>query len=178
MAVKTRMTAGEFFELPESNLPIELLHGEVVVSPTPVPGHQALVLQLALVIRELGKDGTVYVAPLDVHLDDENVVQPDVLWISPTGGCEVGEKHLTGAPDLVVEVLSPSSAQRDKVTKFRLYETSSVREYWIVDPAAQYIEVFQAVNEKFQLAGVFAPGETFDSSVLLRHPVDVSLIFS
>jgi Uma2 family endonuclease len=178
MAVQTRMTASEFLNLPESNLPVELIDGEVVMSPTPVPGHQTLVLQLAIVIRSLGEEGKVYVAPLDVYLDDDNVVQPDVLWIGPASRCEIGEKHLSGAPDLVVEVLSPSTAQRDKITKFRLYEKHGVREYWIVDPTAQYIEVFNREETRFQLEGIFAPGETFPSKVLFERAVDVSVIFA
>ena len=82
-----------------------------------------------------------------------NAVQPDVLWNSPASRCVlVDDAYFRGAPDLVVEVLSPSTALRDKQTKFRLYEKYGVREYWIVEPTAQYVEVWALVEAKFVAA--------------------------
>ncbi len=81
MAVQTRMTANEFLTLPETNLPTELINGEVIMSPSPEVYHQDVVLEVALLLRQRVPNGKVHIAPLDVHLDDNNVVQPDGLKV-------------------------------------------------------------------------------------------------
>ena len=168
MAVQIHMTAAEFFELPESNLPCELIDGEVIQMPSPVPEHQDVVLSSAVVIKQKAKTlgGRVFIAPLDVHLDEANVLQPDVMWIAPESQCEVGEKRLSGPPDFIIEVLSPGSAWQDKRVKFRLYERFGVREYWIINPTERLIEVWQHVNHAFVLVNVYAQNEIFESPLL------------
>jgi Uma2 family endonuclease len=140
MAVQTRMTAKEFLELPESNQFIELIHGEVIVigSPTPTPVHQRVVFRVGFLLEPLSQKhgSTVYVAPLSVYLDDENILEPDVMHIAPNSKCTIGEKYLIGTPDLVVEVFSSSTALRDKTNKFRLYEKHGVRKYWMLGAVA------------------------------------------
>lgn len=151
---KTRMTAAKFFELPESNSPIELLNGELVVSPTPIPHHQDAVGNTFVLLKQIAKTvgGKAYVAPLEIYFDDDNVPQPDVMWIAPTNLQVIGEKRLEGAPDLIVEVLSPGTAKNDKETKFRLYEKYGVCEYWIVDPVHQLVDVWVAGRRAFRMA--------------------------
>lgn len=177
---KIRMTAAEFFELPESNSPIELLNGELVVSPTPIPLHQDVTLNTATLLKQIAKvvGGKVYVAPLEVYFDDDNVPQPDVMWIAPTNLKVIGEKRLEGAPDLIVEVLSPGTAKNDKETKFRLYQKYQVREYWIVDPVHQLVDVWSLVEGRFVWQGAYGVGDTFNSSVLGGQSIEVTLIFS
>lgn len=180
MAVQTRMTAKEFLELPESNQFIELIHGEVIMSPTPVPRHQIVIAELIFMLKQLAKThgGTVIGAPMSVYLDDENIPEPDVMWIARNSKCTIGEKYLIGAPDLVVEVFSPSTALRDKTDKFRLYEKYGVREYWMLDAVAEYIEVWQAENGKFVQKGVYGPGATFTPAVFPGETIDVAAIFN
>lgn len=175
--IKTRMTATEFLELPETNLPTELINGEVFRMPAPQLSHQDVVLMLAIFLKQKLATGKVYVAPVDVYLDDENVIQPDVLWISPDNQqcVSVEGKYLRGAPDLVVEVFSPGTARRDKRDKFRLYQKYGVREYWMVDPIEQFIEVLQLLKGKFALLDVYGPGEVFTSPLI--GEVDVNAIF-
>jgi Uma2 family endonuclease len=115
---------------------------------------------------------------LSVYLDDENIPQPDVIWIAPNSKCTIGEKYLIGAPDLVVEVFSPSTALRDKTDKFRLYEKHGVREYWMLDAVAKYIEVWQLENGKFVQKGVYGPGATFTPAVFPGETIDVAAIFA
>ncbi|MCK6577875.1 MAG: Uma2 family endonuclease [Anaerolineae bacterium] len=113
--------------------------------------------------------GKVYIAPLDVVLDDANVVQPDVLWIAPEGAhCSVDETtgRLRGAPDLVVEVLSPTSGYRDRRTKFRLYELHDVREYWLVDPREKLITVWTLREGRYELLDTYAENETFTAPLV------------
>jgi Uma2 family endonuclease len=120
--------------------------------------------------------GKIYVAPVDVYLDDANVVQPDVLWVAPGSACVPFEgKYLRGAPDLVVEVLSPGTARRDKKAKFDLYEKHGVREYWLIDSGAKLLEAWQLKDSRFIRLDVFGPGDQFDSPLL--GPIDVSAIF-
>jgi Uma2 family endonuclease len=174
MAVQTKMTADEFLQLPESQTLTELIDGDVIVAPAPELGYQDSVLASASFIKVLAQAGKVYIAPVDVHFDDGNVVQPDVMWLSPDSACFPAEgKRLIGAPDLIVEVLSPSTALRDKGVKFRLYEQYGVREYWLIDPAARYVEVWWRDGEKFALQGVFGEAETFASVVLGEKVVEV-----
>src|SRR5215831_11445086 len=106
MAVHTRkMTAREFMALPVSNLPHELIHGEEIMSPSPSAKHQRALFRLAKLIERLIPNGEIIIAPMDVYLDDDNVVQPDILWIAENSKAKwVEDKYVTGAPDLVVEI--------------------------------------------------------------------------
>jgi Uma2 family endonuclease len=122
----------------------------------------------------------VVISPMDVHLDDENVVQPDVFWVSGADSlCKLGEDgHWHGAPDLVVEVLSPSTALRDHGVKFALYERFGTREYWLIDPEGEFVEVFHREGEIFRRFGVFGREDVFALSVLLDVTVQVSALFA
>lgn len=169
---KTRMTAAEFAQLDETSLPMELIHGEVFVSPAPKDPHQDCVLLLgSWFLREVVPHfpgSAVKIAPLDVYFDDENVLQPDVFWIhGAESKCKLGDDgYWHGAPDLVVEVLSEGTRKHDKKTKFELYERHGVREYWIVDPVDLLVEVFTLAGGRYQLFGVYDISETFTSPLL------------
>lgn len=166
--VRTRMTAAQYFELPETNQPMMLLNGEVIEMPSPTFEHQTTVLRLGAWLlqrcSEIG--GSAVIAPMDVYFDEANIPQPDVMWVAPNSQCVIEQKRLVGAPDLIIEVLSPSTALYDKRDKFRLYEKHGVREYWLVDPALKLIEVWQLVDGKFMLLDVYGAGETFTSPLL------------
>jgi Uma2 family endonuclease len=172
-----RMTAAEFLELPEMNLLIELINGEVIMSPTPVPAHQRSVLRLARMIEDVIPNSEVFIAPMAVHLDEANVVEPDVLWVREYGRCRVLEKYLEGVPDLVVEVLSPGTARRDRREKFDLYERFGVSEYWLVDPEAQFIEAWRLEDGRFARQGVYGPGERFECAVLGGKLIEMDPVF-
>lgn len=177
--ISTRTTAAEFALLPESSERVELIHGELVYMPTPKDAHQTVVLMIALLLTQITAGrGKVKISPLDVYFDDENVLQPDVFWVSgPESKCQLGaDDYWHGAPDLVVEVLSPSTAKHDKEAKFAIYQQTGVREYWIADPANRYIEPFALQNSTFASLGTFILGEMFTSPVL-GQAVDISLIF-
>ncbi|MCD4684544.1 MAG: Uma2 family endonuclease [Anaerolineae bacterium] len=175
----TRMTATEFLALPESIHLTQLLRGEMSVTPAPTAKHQRLVLEIAIVIKNLKLAGVAYIAPMDVRLDDTSVVQPDVMWVAAgnTQCVLVDDKYWQGAPDLVVEVLSPATARQDRGVKFDLYQQHGTREYWIIDPAAEYVEVWRHDGEQFARGGVFGPDDTFTSDVLGGNAVNVSALF-
>lgn len=176
--VQTRMTAAEFLALPETNLPTELINGELIAMPAPALLHQRALLRLIALLQSLITGGELFFAPVDVYLDDLNIVQSDALWITPnnTTCVSVEGKYLRGAPDLIVEVLSPGTARRDRRDKFRLYQKYGVRECWMLEPHEQFIEVWQLVNGKIILLDVFGPDEVVTSPLL--GSVRVQAIFS
>jgi Uma2 family endonuclease len=142
MVATTRVSPEAFRQLPETMEPIELIDGEIIVRPSPVNKHQEIIgdtyVFLSVLIRGHVIEGEVVVSLMDVWLGD-HCVQPDVFWVSgPESRCQLGEDgYWYGAPDLVVEVLSPSTAYRDRGVKFRLYEEHGAREYWLIDPDGQ-----------------------------------------
>lgn len=171
-----KMTASEFLALPVSNLHHELINGEEIMSPAPTGKHQRCVFRAAKLVERLIPSGEVFIAPVDVYLDDENIVQPDVLWVATGSSCTwVEDKYLRGAPDLVVEVFSPGTVRADRKDKFRLYEKFGVREYWMVDPDEKLLEIWQLQGGRFALVDVFGPGDTCQSPLL--GVVDLSAIF-
>jgi Uma2 family endonuclease len=176
-----RMTAAEFetFQA-ESDERIELINGEIIVSPTPVPKHPGDQFNISFLLGKLLPivGGRVYTAPLEVYLDKDNRPQPDVMWIAPDSRCVIAEKRLEGPPDLIVEIISPSTERQDRVKKLHLYEHYGVREYWIVDYEPGLIEVWVLLNDKYERQGICEPGDEFTSPVLSGQTIDVSAIFA
>jgi len=176
---RTHVTLDEFKALPESLDHIELIAGELIVSPTPKYKHQNIVLNGATELRKL-PSGKAVVSPMDVYLDDENVVQPDVFWVSGEDSlCKLGaDGYWHGAPDLVIEILSPSTAKRDHGDKFELYQRFGTREYWLIDPEAEFVEVFHRENNAFVRYGVFGREDAFALSVLPNVILQASALFA
>jgi Uma2 family endonuclease len=160
------MTAEDYFALPETLDRTDLIQGELIVSPAPTPEHQDIAFLIATVMNQVKKAGKVVVAPIDVHLGGKTVFQPDVMWLAPDSQCTQTPRYYQGAPDLVVEVLSPSTALRDKSVKFDLYEQFGVREYWLADYNAELIEIYVLAEGKFQRVGAYGFDETFESPLL------------
>jgi Uma2 family endonuclease len=155
-------------ELPESNLPIELWDGELVMSPTPTPSHQTIVMRLTFFLDEFvrtTKAGTVFVSPLDVVLSEHRVIQPDLFFIS-NANRGIIQTHIRGVPDLAVEVISRGSWKRDRVEKKALYEQVGIAEYWIVDPESRSIEVFALTKGVYQLHSRAVDAELAKSKLL------------
>lgn len=158
------MTADEFLALPESNTRIELIAGVVVVPPSPDYTHQAIQREVMRVLLTTSA-GEVLNAPMDVWLDDESVVQPDVLWLAPDTACTI-DRIVRGAPDLVVEILLPGTAKHDWQDKFALYEKHGSREYWIIDPRNHTLDQFVRQGDRFVHRGTFTVTDTLHSDLL------------
>lgn len=155
-------------ELPESNLPMELWDGEIIMPPTPNADHQDIVFNFARELRDFvvaKKLGKVFLSPLDVILSPHRTVQPDVFYIAKAQLSLVKDR-VRCAPDLAVEVVSEGSWRRDHVDKKGLYEQFGVREYWIVDPEAQTMEVFALEKDAFKLHSKAGSEETARSKLL------------
>lgn len=178
MVEKYKMTAAEFFELPESNLPVELIEGEAIMSPAPLLEHQRTSRRILLVLESLIPSGELFYSPIDVYFDEDNVPQPDIVWVAANSRCVFTEKRLVGPPDLIVEILSPGTERRDRQAKFNLYQKFGVREYSLVHPQEQYVEVWRLENGVFVHQGIFGPDETFKSEVLGGKTVDLQAIFT
>jgi len=150
---KARYTYDDYQQLPEG-APYELINGHLLMSPSPSVQHQRLVFRLGSDLNEhiqaVGKGGEVLLSPMDVHLSDDTVVQPDVLYVSPARSDRIDEQEINGAPDLVIEVASPSTSHLDAFDKKQLYEAHGVREYWIVDPDTETVEVYQNTDDGFR----------------------------
>ena len=147
----------------------ELLHGELVMAPAPREIHQYALINLIIEIGAFVKKhnlGDVYSAPTDVVLSDLNVVQPDLLFISNERAHIITPENIQGAPDLVVEILSPSTAERDRSVKSDLYAEHGVHEYWIVAPDARTITVFLLDEGAFEEVDTYSEGETLTSPML------------
>jgi Uma2 family endonuclease len=166
-------------EMPESNLPTELWDGELVMSPAPSFFHQEIVTRFFKLLDafvEKGRAGKVSLAPLDMILAPRRAVQPDVVFISNERRGIIGDK-LSGAADLVAEIISPESRRRDRFDKRDLYEQHGVREYWLIDPEAQTVEVLHLVRGEYQLAGRWHPGEQAASKLLPGFKAPVGDLF-
>lgn len=142
--VAPRFTYQDYLKLSDDER-YEVIEGELVLVPPPSTLHQGLVMRISQFLYTYVAAqnlGVVLVAPVDVVLSEENVVQPDVLFVTAGRLSIVTEACVAGAPDLAVEILSKSSIERDRTVKRTLYQRYGIKEYWIVDPVGKSIEVF------------------------------------
>ncbi len=147
----------------------ELLEGELALTPALGFSHQYIAANIEAFLRsyvEKNDLGLVLFAPFDVVPAEDVVLQPDVLYLSRERFPLLTEDCLKGMPDLVAEVLSPTSGRRDRLRKSRLYLRYGVREYWVADPAAETVEVFSAGEKGWLLAGVYGPEDSLASPLL------------
>ena len=150
---KKRCTYEDYLKTPEDKR-YELINGELLMTPSPVPNHQRVSGKLEFILRKFITEnnlGEVFYAPCDVYLDNENVVQPDILFISKDRLGIIGEKNIQGPPNLVIEIISEHSVYRDMVQKKRLYARFRVKEYWIVIPEEEEIEVYVLEGNAYRL---------------------------
>ncbi len=149
-----RYTYADYAALPDDGRRYEIIEGELFMSPAPTPDHQEVSGEVEFSLRQHVKKhrlGKVFDAPIDVILDDKNVVQPDILFISRERLEIVGETNIRGAPDLIMEILSPGMAYNDLVTKKDLYAQFGVKEYWLIDPGKRWIEIYTPGEGRYQL---------------------------
>jgi Uma2 family endonuclease len=155
-ALESRISYADLERWPDDGRRYELYDGEVYVVPSPIPLHQMVSARLYLALEEYTRahGGIVLYAPLDIVLTDYDVVQPDLLLFTRERAHLVNPKKVTRqAPDLAIEILSPGTAANDRGRKMRLLARHGVREFWLVDPDAPAIEIYQLAGDDFALSG-------------------------
>jgi Uma2 family endonuclease len=166
-------TYDDYAALPDDGKRYEVIEGELYEMTSPTMRHQDIALWLAMLLRQhvqIRGAGRVFISPLDVVLSATNVVQPDVLFVADADVHRLTAPNIQGAPTLAVEVLS--DARHDRVRKRRLYEQFDVKEYWIVDPHTEQVEVCWPVER------VLRAGDTLTTDLLPGLEIDVATLLS
>ena len=170
---KVRFTRKDYYELPE-DWRGELIEGDLVMLPAPDPSHQMLIGRLHLELCKALPPHRVLLSPTDVDIDDESVLQPDLL-VLPDGVKPTKRPWTIPPPIWVAEILSPSTAHRDRGVKLKIYARKGIREAWILDPDAETIEVHDLAA---RTARTFESTETASSGVLEPFALEVSSFFA
>jgi Uma2 family endonuclease len=174
-----KFTYEDYCLLPEDRR-YEVVDGEPFLTPAPTPNHQDIVLELVTRLREFvnaRKLGRVVLSPCDVLLSKYDILQPDIFFIATGREGIVGEKYIDGAPDLVVEVLSPSTESRDREAKAKRYAIFGVREMWLIDSGSRTIEVLENGGQGFRPHGTFGGSDLVRSTVLPGLDLSAASIF-
>jgi Uma2 family endonuclease len=159
-------TVEEYLQLPEDGNQYEIVGGKLELRPSPTTTHQRISQRLErILIDSCEQEYIILDAPVDVILSDNETRQPDILMVHRSRESIVEEHGVVGPPDLVIEILSPNSAKRDRMMKKESYARFAVPEYWIVDPANLSIEqyVWFRSGEPYQLPNVFGAEDTVRS---------------
>lgn len=179
-AVKEKHTIKDYKLLPEGS-PYQLIEGDLIMTPAPSSFHQIISANLfkkASIFVDERKEGIVLYSPIDIYLNDENVFQPDIVFISKQRRDIIKDDGIHGAPDLVIEILSPSTAYYDIKKKYKIYEKFGVKEYWIVDPEMKSVELFSLTEQgKFLLSADFTNQGTVKSVILSGFEITLEEIF-
>ncbi|MFZ3588752.1 Uma2 family endonuclease [Bacillus sp. DJP31] len=167
----------------------EVLDGKIIsMAPSPLPEHQEISMQLSIEIGSYLRDKVcrAFAAPIDVYLfedsqkkwADENIrnwVIPDLIIVCDPN--KIKRSRILGAPDFVVEIISSSSAKIDRIDKRLAYQRAGVKEYWIIDPANQVVEVYLLKNHSLELHGVYNREETIPVQILEDLSIELALMF-
>ena len=161
-----KLTYEDYVLFPDDGRRHEIIEGDHAVTPAPKTKHQRISGRLFAALNGWSRSrnsGEVFAAPYDVILSDEDIVQPDLVFVTKERSQIVTEDNIRGAPDLIVEIISETTRKRDELTKRKLYERYGVREYWIVDPELETIRIFKRTDR-----GYSAPVEfTREKSAML-----------
>lgn len=176
------LTVQEFLELDifEPGYFYELINGEIVKRASPSTEHQNTSSNLLRIFfRHVPEKtpGRIFHAPYDVYLDEENLVQPDIIFVSQAKPDIVQKGCIEGVPDMLVEILSPGTYKIDRGDKFKLYQRLSVPEFWIVDPRGKTIEVHTLNGGFYDLAFLGEEGGEVESKVLAGLKIKVDEVF-
>ena len=175
---KAGLSYADLQGFPDDNLRRELIGGELVVTPAPSTRHQRVVVALVVALDAYGapRGGQVYPAPTDVYFSDKDVVEPDVLYLKADNAGRIEPRFVRSAPDLVVEVSSPSTRRLELVRKRRLYESYAVPEYWFVDHDAERIEVYRLREGGYGPPVLLERGDLLESTDLPGFSIPVESV--
>jgi Uma2 family endonuclease len=179
---KIVLTYEDYLHLPNDGRRYEILEGELFVSPAPKTRHQIIATNLAETLnRQVRKHklGRVLVAPTDVVLSRTDVAQPDLLFISSQRLKILTEQNVQGAPDLIVEILCEFTEEQDRTLKMQIYARHGVREYWLIDPDREVVEVYEldAKLRTFLHRATYQQDETMSSTLFPKLTVKLSALW-
>lgn len=177
-----KLTYEDYLLIPEDGRRHEIIEGEHYVTAAPFLNHQDLVVELTLRIGGFVKAhrlGRFLIAPTDVLLSPHDIVQPDLLFISNERASIAREKNVQGAPDLVIEILSKSSARLDKILKLKAYERWGVEAYWLFDPFRRGVQPWARAGEALRPQPFLsaAGGDALTSSLLPGFELPLAELF-
>ena len=178
---RIKLTYDDYVLFPDDGKRHEIIEGEHFMSPSPKTKHQAISRNLEwLIERHLRRTGIghVFNAPLDVVLSDTNIVQPDLVYVSRERSEVITEQHIRGTPDLVVEILSESTASIDRMLKRNVYAQFGVREYWVVDPDAETVEVYVWTLDGYREREVLGRADRLHTEVIPGLVIALEEVFS
>lgn len=158
------LTYEDYCALPDDGLRYEIIEGFLFSEPSPWRAHQQVAGNLFVILRTHVRErdlGEVFIAPFDVILNRRTVVVPDLVFVTRNRAGVVTERAVEGAPDLIVEILSPGTARRDRVAKLNAYARRGVPHYWLVDPRAQTLEALELGEGSYRLAVAVGGDDTF-----------------
>ncbi len=172
---QTGLTYEDLQAFPEDNLRRELIDGELIVTAAPGTRHQRVVARLVamLITYQQEHGGEVFPAPTDVYLSDVNVVEPDVLFVRAEHLERVEEPFIRGAPDLVVEISSPSTRRLELVRKRELYERHGIPEYWYIDLDADRLEIYRLQGARYASPHILVRGDLLEPHVIAGFRVAI-----
>lgn len=173
-------TYEDYRKLPEG-APYQLIGGMLIITPSPSTYHQIISMKLGFLLVSFVQEknlGLTLFAPIDVYLNETNTYQPDILFIAKDRQAIIEPDKINGAPDLVIEILSPSTAYYDLRKKFKVYEKSGVKEYWIIDPEEQSVEVFTLQEGKFMIGQKAEKQGHIQSAIVEGFNVPIETIFA
>jgi len=177
-----KLTYEDLALYPEDGKRHELIDGVHFVTPSPNTRHQVIAFNLTLAVGELVRRhrlGRLFFAPFDVVLSPHDVVEPDLIFVSASRAEVLTAAHAVAAPDLVIEILSPSTRRRDEVLKRDLYEARGVAEYWLVDPEAETVKVLRRAGERFGRPRLLSlrDGDVIESAVIPGLELPLATVF-
>jgi Uma2 family endonuclease len=173
------LTVDDYRVLPTEGPRCELIEGDIHMLPSPSEFHQQASNKLAWFLESMimqGSEGALFHAPFDVFLDESNAVQPDLLWISDENLARL-DQGFHGAPDLVVEILSPTNSTRDLEVKRRLYQAHSAREIWIVDPLLKTVQIDRLGAHGYEEPRHFGVDDTVTTPLLPGLAIPLQRVF-
>ncbi len=162
------LTYEDYCALPDDGKRYEIIEGELCVTPSPSRKHQEFAGNLLVVLKPFvaaRRLGVVYIAPFDVILEETSIVVPDLLFVAQDRVGIVTDRGVRGAPDLIVEILSPGTARRDRVEKAKLYARHGVGHYWLADPEARILEVYELTEGQYRRTANLADDDSFSPSL-------------
>lgn len=174
-------TYADYAAIPDDGKRYEVVKGVLYMSPAPTPDHQAIGLEIAAYLRQyiqMAGLGRVLISPTDVELAPGDIIQPDVFVLLNENVSRIGEKRVFGAPDLAVEVLSPSTMHHDLHRKLDAYERARVPEYWIVNPGARTVELFVFENGGYRSLGAFQGDDVLPTRIVRDWTIPVERFFA